>query len=44
MQIMIAILARDCDWGVDLAEPVKKFPFPAPIWGLPITFHKLDKA
>ena len=43
VQIMIAVLARDYDWGVDLREPVKKFPFPAPVWGLPMTFDRVTQ-
>lgn len=43
MQIMIAVLARDYDWGVDVREPVKKFPFPAPVWGLPMTFDRVTQ-
>ena len=38
---MLAVLARDYDWEVDLDEPIKSFPIPSPVRSLPATFHKL---
>lgn len=38
---MLAVLARDYDWEVDVNEPIKSFPIPTPVRALPMTFHKL---
>lgn len=43
MQIMTAVLARDYDWAVDLEEPFRKFPFPGPVTGMPMTFSRLNQ-
>ncbi|DBA99082.1 hypothetical protein WJX77_010814 [Trebouxia sp. C0004] len=40
IKIMMAVLARGYDWQVDLTEPIKSFPIPAPIRGLPMTFSR----
>ena len=38
---MLAVLARDYDWEVDLDEPIKSFPIPTPVRALPMVFYKL---
>lgn len=43
MQVLLAVLAREYDWELDLKEPLKTFPLPIPAWGVPMTFHKLNK-
>ena len=40
-QIMMAVLARGYDWQVDLTEPIKSFPIPTPIRGMPMTFSRI---
>ena len=43
VQIMLAVLSRGYDWEIDPEEPVKAFPLPMPVQGLPMTFTKLQK-
>ena len=43
VQIMLAVLSRGYDWEIDPEEPVKEFPLPMPVLGLPMTFTKLQK-
>lgn len=38
---MLAVLARDYDWELDLAEHINSFPIPTPVQAQPMTFHKL---
>ena len=38
---MLAVLARDFDWEVDVNEPIKSFPIPTPVRALPMTFYRL---
>ena len=35
VQILLAVLAREYDWEVDLEEPLKTFHLPVPAWALP---------
>lgn len=41
LQIMLAVLARDYDWELDLKEHINSFPIPTPAQAQPMTFHKL---
>ena len=43
VQIMLAVLSRGYDWEIDPEEPLKAFPLPMPVRGLPMTFTKLKK-
>ena len=40
---MMAVLARDYDWELDLSEPVKLFPFTVPERGCPMTFFRASQ-
>jgi len=44
VQILLAVLAREYDWEVDLEEPLKTFPLPVPAWGAPMTFYRVNHA
>ena len=44
VQILLAVLAREYDWEVDLEEPLKTFPLPVPAWGAPMTFCRINHA
>ena len=43
VQIMLAVLSRGYEWEIDREEPLKAFPLPMPVRGLPMTFTKLQK-
>lgn len=43
MQVMLAVLAREYEWEIDLNEPVKTFPLPVLAWGMPMTFKRLQR-
>lgn len=38
---MLAVLARDYDWELDLEEHINSFPIPTPVRAQPMTFQKL---
>ncbi|KAL3153515.1 hypothetical protein ABBQ38_011847 [Trebouxia sp. C0009 RCD-2024] len=43
IKIMLAVLAREYEWEIDLNEPVKTFPLPVLAWGMPMTFKRLQR-
>ena len=44
MQVLLAVLARRCDWEVNLEEPIRPFPIPTPANGLPMRMWAMARS